>query len=210
MTPVILGLDLRRWAGSPSLLLASVALGALLGFAAPGTAAALAPVGEAYLALLEMCALPILMTALASAVARALASGEGARYLRRFALTFAVALLVAAGVGILAGAALAPGEGLGAEQRAAFGAHVLEVEGPNGAPAAAPTGGLAGFLRAMVPENVFQAAAAGAGLPLVTFCVLLGLGLGSLRDERGATAIRLALAALFVAQLYGVSLDWGD
>src|SRR5690606_30439235 len=56
-------------------------------------------------------------------------------------------------------------------------------------------GGRVGCIRGMVPENPFQAAAAGSSLPLVLFCLLVGLALGGLRNERAVTALQVTEAA---------------
>lgn len=82
----------------------------------------------------------------------------------------------------------------------------------------------------MIPDNVFGAASSGSVLPVVFFCVVAGLALGSLRSvhenlgrERqggglvvplGITlnpqgnVLHFSIAAVFVAQLYGQSLAW--
>lgn len=93
---------LRRWAASPWVLLASVGVGAGLGLWAPRAARMAAPVGEVYLDLLTMCVLPVMMTALVSAVARALGSGAGLHYLRRLSAVFVLVLLAGAAAGIAA------------------------------------------------------------------------------------------------------------
>jgi Na+/H+-dicarboxylate symporter len=185
---------LARWSASPWVLLGGVGLGALIGVVAPRAAAALAPVGEVYLDLLTMCVLPVMMTALVSAVARALNSGAGLDYLRRLAAVFAVALLAAGAVGVTVGTLVGPGGGLSPERQAMFGARVLEAEALDAGeePRAA---GLVGFVRGMVPENPFQAATAGNSLPLVVFCLLVGLALGGLRNERASTALMVTEAA---------------
>ena len=179
---------------NPWVVLGSIGIGALVGLRAPRVAAGLAPLGEIYLALLEMCVLPVMITALVSSVARAMSSGVGLRYLRRLVGVLVVGLLLAGAVGVGVGSALEPGTGLGPEQRAAFGAHVLQVEEESIAPEGRSGAGVAGFLRGMVPENVFRAAATGGSLPLVFFCLILGLALGSARNARSATALNVAEA----------------
>ena len=195
VSPVPVGERLRRWAASPWVLLASVAAGAGAGLWAPQAARVAAPVGEVYLDLLTMCVLPVMMTALVSAVARALGSGAGLHYLRRLSVVFALVLLAGAAVGIAAGTLVGPGGGLSPERQVMFGARVLEAEAGPGSGAVAQGGGLVGFIRGMVPENPFQAAAAGSSLPLVLFCLLVGLALGGLRNERAVTALQVTEAA---------------
>lgn len=186
---------LGRCAASPWVLLGSVGLGALVGVLVPRAATAVAPIGEVYLDLLTMCVLPVMMTALVSAVARALNSGAGIDYLRRLAAVFATALLVAGVVGVAVGTAVAPGGGLDPERQTMFGARVLESEEGLDAGRDPRAGGFVGFVRGMVPENPFQAAAAGHSLPLVVFCLLVGLALGGLRNEGAATALKVTEAA---------------
>ena len=61
---------------SPWAILAGIAAGVLIGLYQPSLAAKLAPTGEMYLSLLQMCVLPIMMTAIISSIAPLFAEHE--------------------------------------------------------------------------------------------------------------------------------------
>jgi proton glutamate symport protein len=197
--------QIGRWARNPWVLLGSVALGVGIGLRVPELAGRLAPWGEIYLGLLKMCVLPVLITALTSAVARAVGDRMGGRYLRRLLAVFGLGLATAAALGVAFGSGLEPGSALDRGERSLLGAYVLDAEAAPGPRPEAGARGLLAFVRSLIPENVFQAAASGGSLPLVFFCIVMGLGLGSLRDDRGTTALKV-LEAGYEALLRIV--DW--
>jgi Na+/H+-dicarboxylate symporter len=181
---------------SPWTVLASIALGAAVGLTRPDLAGALAPYGDIYLALLKMCVLPIMMAALVSSLGRLLASGRVSRYLARVVAAFGVGLLAAALLGVVLAGLLGPGRYVDEPTRLVLAREVLRAEQSSAAFVTAATHGtgLAEFLRGMIPSNVFEAASTGSVLPLVFFCVLAGLALGSLGNDRAAVALRVAEA----------------
>jgi Na+/H+-dicarboxylate symporter len=182
---------------SPWTVLASILAGAVAGLWSPAVGAALAPYGDIYLALLKMCVLPIMMAALVSSLGRLLASGQAPLYVRRLALVFGLGLLAAALFGALLATAVGPGRQVDETTRVVLAQEVLRVEQatPDHVTGPAERTGFVGFLRSIVPANVFAAASSGSVLPLVFFFVLAGVALGSLRNDRAAVALRVADAA---------------
>ena len=185
---------LSRLLISPWTVLAGIATGAVVGLTDPAAARALAPWGDIYLALLKMCVLPILIAALVSSLGRLLASGQASRYLRRLVLVFGLGLIAAAVLGVALASALGPGRYIDEATRVVLAHEVLRAEqaSPQHVSAASHATGLLGFLRGMVPSNIFAAASSGSVLPVIFFCVLAGLALGSLRNDRAAVALRVA------------------
>jgi Na+/H+-dicarboxylate symporter len=178
--------------------MASLLLGAGIGHTLPALAAAMAPYGEMYLALLKMCVLPLMMAALVSSLGRLLHEGSAQKYLGRLTLVFGSGLLIAALVGTTLASWLGPGRQIDADTRSLLAEEVLRVEqaGTREAPSQPTQGaGLLPFMRAMIPENVFSAASSGSVLSVVFFCVVTGLALGSLRNEGAAAALQVANAA---------------
>lgn len=185
---------LGRFLLSPWTVLASIVTGGAIGLWSPTVGAALAPYGDIYLALLKMCVLPIMMAALVSSLGRLLASGQAPRYVKRLALVFGLGLLLAAVFGVLLASALGPGRQVAEPTRVVLAQEVLRVEqvAPAHVTGPAERAGFVGFLRGIVPANVFAAASSGNVLPLVFFFVLVGVALGSLRNDRAAVALRVA------------------
>jgi Na+/H+-dicarboxylate symporter len=188
------GLTLGRILLSPWTVLASIGIGAALGLRAPEIAGALAPYGDIYLALLKMCVLPIMMAALISSLGRLIAGGQASRYLRRVAVVFGLGLLAAALLGVLLAVVSGPGLYIDEPTRLVLAREVLRAEmtAPVEVSSVTHGTGFAAFVRGLVPANVFAAASTGSVLPLVFFCVLAGLALGSLGSARAAIALRVA------------------
>jgi Na+/H+-dicarboxylate symporter len=182
---------------SPWTVLASILAGAVTGLWSPAAGAALAPYGDIYLALLKMCVLPIMMAALVSSLGRLLASGQAPLYVRRLTLVFGLGLLATALFGALLATVIGPGRQVEETTRVVLAQEVLRVEqvSPDHVTGPAERTGFVGFLRSIVPANVFAAASSGSVLPLVFFFVLAGVALGSLRNDRAAVALRVADAA---------------
>lgn len=164
-------------------LLAGGALGAWL----PAAGAALAPAGQMYLALMQMCVLPIILSAVTASIAR-LMRGDSAAALPRLALLFLCGLAATAIAALVAGLVLQPGSGLDLDQRIFLAHEMLKREG-DGAESGGPS--LWGLVQMIIPTNVIHAAAEGHMLALLLFSVLLGLGLGTLADGQGERAADL-------------------
>jgi proton glutamate symport protein len=180
---------LRKVTLSPWVIVAVAAIGVTLGIIRPELARAMAPVGELYLHLLEMCVLPIVLSAIALNMGRILAtSGERGRIglLAGLALSF---FLAAAVLGLAGGLIGQPGV-LDSESRDTLGyavqqsgfARDLEIamEGPYTEEVS--TNATISFLERLIPQNVFQALSEGNVLKVLFFAVLFGLALGFAPD----------------------------
>ncbi len=166
-------------------LVVGLALGALAHAAFPGAPALEAlvanlvnPIGQIFLRLLFVLVIPLILTALALAVAEL---GDLRRIGRIGALTFAYtasvsAIAVAIGVGLVN--LLEPGAGLSPALRAQLAAGAL----PGPAAAAAGRTGV-DFVVNLVPSNAIRAMADGDMLALLVFSLLLGVGLAGTPGE---------------------------
>ena len=138
----------------------------------------LEPVGTLWLNALRMTVLPLVVALLVAGIGRstetASASRLALRALRVFILLLAVGAVLGAAlsVGFLALWPVAP-EAAAALRAAATGATAVPELPP-----------LRDWLVSVIPANPFEAAAAGAVLPLVVFAVLLGLAAGRIDTAR--------------------------
>ena len=73
---------------------------------------AIAPFGNIYLSLLQMCILPVLVCAVASSLGKLVKSSNSRKSLGSMVRVFAVVLVLMSSVGILAGLIGQPGSGL--------------------------------------------------------------------------------------------------
>lgn len=186
---------LRQMLKSPWLALLSIALGSYVGVMHQSLAKSIAPLGDVYLALLEMFILPIVVTALIHAIGRIIMEGIGGRYLRRVVLVFIVGMLAASLMALIIGSIFRPGAALGEGNKKVLGETIIQYEqsgSVDDTSQAEP--GMFGFLHTMIPGNVFAAASNGNSLALVFFCIVTGIALGMLRNDKAKTALRVVEA----------------
>ena len=172
-----------------ALTFAGLALGLIAGIGLRGTPAldtllAIAqPAGTLWLKALQLTILPLVVGLVFTGISQTMAAAGGGRMTRR-AVGLFVAVLLASGtmaallVPLLLGIAPIP-------QRA--GAALA-----GGMPDPGTVPGFAEILSAMVPDNIFAAAASGAMLPVVVFVALFALAATRIADDP-----RRALAHVF-------------
>lgn len=161
-------------------LFLGILTGALLGRFGPVTALA-AFFSDIFLKLLRMVIVPLVMTSIVSGMVGIGAGQVGRLGLKTFGYYISTSLLA-----ILTGLFIVNLVGPGTGADVSLHAEVARVEAAEGA--------LSDVLRRMVPDNVFSAMAGGEILPLIFFCILLGLFITRLREEH-----REPLARLFKA-----------
>jgi len=181
---------------SPWFILACLAAGVLIGVYLPETARWAAPAGDMYLRLLQMCVLPIMVTAIISSVAGLLSSGVSGRMLIRIIIIFFAGLVVASVIGLTAGLLGKPGADLDQEAREVIGqlitAHTEEDE-----PFMTPDMELfldqdkqevpeepESFVKQIIPDNIFHALQQGHTLQILFFSLLLGVALGFISGDK--------------------------
>jgi proton glutamate symport protein len=184
----------------PMTIIAGVVLGFLVGFRFPGFSAHLKPAADIYIALLSMCVLPILVSALIWGVGQILRAKETRALVGRMAVVYGLGLLVPCVVGIAVAIAFEPGTSLGEEARATLGQQLGQAD-----PQQEQSGGLLAFVQNLVPTNVFEALSRGQFISIVFFCVLVGLALGVIRVQ-GADEALGVLNALY--QTFSTLFHW--
>lgn len=174
---------------SPWTSLAGLGGGLAFGLLAPDMAAYLARPGKLYLGLLQMCVMPIIVTAIAGSLARLTLFGQtGAVRVSRLALVFGCGLLLAALGGLLIGLIANPGGDLDPLQRKFLAERILDSEAADGG---LDVGSLWLLAEKIVPSNVIRSAASGDTLAVLVFSMLLGLGLGRLEKTQGVQTVEL-------------------
>ncbi|WNL44836.1 dicarboxylate/amino acid:cation symporter [Dyella sp. BiH032] len=160
-------LGIRFW----KRVLAGFVLGALAGWACgPASVAWFQPMGEVYVALIKMIAVPLVFFAVVNSVASLHGVQRMAALGGRTFLWFAVTAALAVGVGLLVGELTDPGLGVGQLAKAAD-YKVREV------PSAVKV------LLDVVPTNPFRALSEGKILQVIFFAALLGLALVKIGEK---------------------------
>lgn len=176
-------MNFTKLLSSPFSIASGVAVGLYLGWYQKGLVPILAPVGGLYLAILKMCILPLVITAVAGALARLLHSSDAGAHLRRIALVFTLGLFSAATIGTLVCLVIQPGH-LESSSRSALGSmvqgnEVLVALSEPDRPAKPAPSALESLIRA-VPDNIFRAMASGDNLQVLVFAIFFGLAFGTL------------------------------
>ena len=184
--------NLRRAITHPATIITGVISGLVFGFFLPEAAHSLAPFAKLYVALLSMCMLPILVTALTWGVGQMLRQEVTRSLFPRMALSYALLLLIPAAAALVVALGFDPGANLGEGASAALGRE-LAAE-----PEVASGNAIMAFLQGMVPPNVFAALSQAQFISIVFFFVLLGLALGVV-ESPGADETLRVLNALYEA-----------
>jgi proton glutamate symport protein len=190
----------RKILTHPITMLVGVVLGLVVGFHFPAFCATLKPAADIYIALLSMCLLPILVTALIWGVGQILRGRETRALVGRMAVVYVVGLLVPCVVGMVVAIGFEPGASLGHEAQATLGQHMGHAPVQQDA-----AGGLIRFIQDVVPTNVFEALSRGEFISIVFFCVLVGLALGVVRAPGADETLRVVNA---LYQTFSTLFGW--
>ncbi|MGH7339684.1 MAG: dicarboxylate/amino acid:cation symporter, partial [Candidatus Rokuibacteriota bacterium] len=117
----------------------------------------------------------------------------------RMAVVYGLGLLVPCVVGIAVALVFQPGADLGQEVQATLGQELGQASQKDQA------GGLLGFVQNIVPMNVFEALSRAQFIPIVFFCILVGLALGVVRAQGADEALGI-INALY--QTFSTLFHW--
>lgn len=160
-------LGIRFW----KRVLAGFVLGACFGWlCGPAGVPWFQPLGEVYVALIKMIAVPLVFFAVIHSVSSLHGVQRMAALGGRTFLWFAVTATLAVGVGLAVASVARPGEGVG-ELTAAANYHVRELPSP------------VKVLLDIVPTNPFKALSEGKILQVIFFAALLGLALVKIGEK---------------------------
>jgi Na+/H+-dicarboxylate symporter len=168
----------------PWITISAVILGVWLGVAQFSFLTHLQPIGEFYVALLQMCILPFLLATIPLAVRSAFTSGSGGGVIGRLIAWLIVTVLVVALIAVLVPTAMFNmmpldqatsgriGNLVGASATRVDIEFSLIADFSTGARAAMDSG-----LLAVIPTNVFSALSSNDSLRVVVFAIIFGLGM---------------------------------
>jgi Na+/H+-dicarboxylate symporter len=176
--------DVSRRLNRPSITLAAVAVALFLGIMKFPFLPQLRPIGDFYIALLQMCVLPFLLTTIPLAVRAAMRSGAVGRVVLVLAGAAALAIAAVAAASVLVPTLIFHFFDIDAATVARIGAFVggsadrVDVEfaldpARAGAATIAPESGLL----AVVPTNIFASLANNDSMRVLVFAAIFGIGL---------------------------------
>lgn len=171
--------DILHFLRSPWVNLGAVSIGIVIGIYFFPVARFLAPFGRIYIALLQMCVLPIITTAIIVSVGKLFLSGKSRHYIGKLIFVFSVGVVMSSSIGTTLALVGHPGSNLEGETRKVLGRMFLssgdeaESEGETG---------MWALLDSIVPANIFSAFSTGRSLAIVFFSILFGVAAGSIRE----------------------------
>lgn len=181
--PSLIG-RLGGWVLSPWATAGAVVLGVITGLELPATAGALKGVGEVFVALLQMCAVPLVVCGVVTSIGRVFIAGDSQRAVGRVLLVIVIGLLVTSLLAVGLGLAGRPGSGLGPEASRTLGRLLSTSEIQAGAELPLRQLPLVEFLIGAVPRNIFFALSQGHQLSILIFCILMGIAFGLTLTEK--------------------------
>lgn len=165
----------------------TVAAGAVLGIAMglnfPEQSLLLAPVGEAYIGLLKMLALPFMVSAVIYSLQGMFRHSGAGALLRRVGIVFLVTILLVATLATGASLLFAPGEGLPPQTVQALGQVIGSGAADTAIHLEPGPGGDAGeaaslSIMQLIPSNIFAALASADTMKVLVFCIFFGFAMG--------------------------------
>ncbi len=165
---------------NPWLNLGAVILGVIIGVKFLTVTQFLAPFGRIYIALLQMCVLPIITTAISVSVGKLFLSGKSKHYIGKLILVFSVGVVMSSSIGTTIALLGQPGSNLPTETRKVLGKIFLTSEQQN--EESQGETGLWALLDSIVPANIFSAFSTGQSLAIVFFSILFGVAVGSIKE----------------------------
>ncbi|MDD2716826.1 MAG: cation:dicarboxylase symporter family transporter [Candidatus Wallbacteria bacterium] len=187
------------WLLSPWTVFLGLTLGILFGIFLPHRLGKFEMLGDLYLTLLQMCALPIMLTAIMASLGKLFRSDQAGRYVKLLLILMLTVIVTATLSGIFCGVVGKVGSSLSRISRDLLGSelHKTELsEAINGNSITKPSE----ILLRLIPANIFTALSQGDFLGVLFFSVIFGLSLGLIRNETSNQIINF-LDTLFNAFL---------
>jgi Na+/H+-dicarboxylate symporter len=176
-----------HFALNPWVVIASLAAGFVTGVWLPDVGNKLGFVGDIYVDLLKMIALPFMVSAVIFSLQRLFREGGSGKLLATVGLVFASFSVAVALIGVLTLAVFQPGANLSAKTMQTFGNIVGNdlsasdtVMSLEGADEPVKSVSLSEVFASLVPSNIFAALANGETLKALVFALLFGFAVGQI------------------------------
>jgi aerobic C4-dicarboxylate transport protein len=184
-------------------VLAGIALGVALGFAAPEQAVVMQPLGDGFIKLVKMLIAPVVFTTVVVGIAQMGAMKDVGRIGLSAIVYFEVVSLLALAIGLAVVTMMNPGGGVGFDPAAADLSSIAAYTAT-----AQRASGPVEFVLGIIPDTIVGAFARGDVLQVLLFSVLVGAAL-SLMGERANRLVEIvALASKRSSSWSGSSCGW--
>jgi proton glutamate symport protein len=173
---------------SPYAIITGIISGILIGLFAEKFAHNLAPIGRLYLDLLQMCILPIMITAVASSLGHLFQSEKVAQNVKRLIIVFIAGMLLTSALGLMLALMGQPGARLEKNSKTVLGKILSQSESKAESqsspdiqttqnPTTPSSFALINFASQTIPENIFEALSRGENLKILFFSIIFGISI---------------------------------
>ena len=176
---------IKKFLSDPKTIIVGVVAGGLFGHYFKVEAQYLAPFANIYIALLSMCMLPIMVSALMWGIAQLLRNPKTANLFQRFAISYVLLLFIPCIAGLGVALIFEPGAGIDQNSAATLGSQMSQTGDGGGAV------GFLAFVQSIIPPNVFGALSKGQFIAIVFFTALVGLALGVVKSDGADETLRM-------------------
>ena len=187
----------------PAVVFGGAGIGAWVGLTNRELAMDMAPYGQIYLALLQMCVIPIMVSAVMSSLGKMfIGSGDGNLNILSIFMVFIVGMLAASIITISVATLWKPGENMSQDSKEVLGTTLAksELSGDADDVEGESSVSLLKLLKEIAPSNIFRAAGEGRNLSILFFSVLVGVAIGLLKTDESAKVVE-AVSVVYSAML---------
>jgi proton glutamate symport protein len=180
-----------QWLRSGWAVLIGAGIGAYIGLREEQYVSLVEPLGNLYLSILQMCILPILLTAISLSIGRLIKQTDNKQFLSRLVITFILSLILASTLGSIIGYVVSPGSNIDSDSLVAIGNIIIDPSKPDVEVNLFETYKTSvegeSFMKKLffmlVPSNVFNALSHGYTIKILFFAILFGFAIGSLKKQ---------------------------
>ena len=170
---------------NPWVILLSLTFGVLLGTYFPVFSVNIAFIGNIYLSLLQMCIIPLVVTAIASSFTKLMHSNVEGNLVRRMILIFVITIFFTSLVSILLGLIGNIGANLNEASQNHLGALLIQSDQL----AVKEHFSIQSIVNNVMSSNIFVAFVEGKNLSILVFAILFGVALGFITTASGKTTL---------------------
>ncbi len=189
------------WLLSPWTILISIILGSIIGFYFKALAQSLSTFGNLFLDLLEMCVIPLVISAIATSLARLIKHKDAKNYIIKMFIIFIIGLFISSVLGLIVGKVGMVGSKLSSADLHSIGQilNKQNISVDNSSIKNNPQYDI-------IPSNIVKAIANGESLSIVVFTILFGLALGLVSSHTSHTVIDFldGIFETFIKLIFGI------
>ncbi|MGM0607912.1 MAG: cation:dicarboxylate symporter family transporter [Candidatus Muiribacteriota bacterium] len=177
---------------NPYVAIAGMILGIFYGLIIEKSSPVIFGIGDLYLTYLQMCSLPIMITAIITSLGKIFCNKEASSYIKKLIFMIALFLIISSLSGFIGGLIGNPGSALSEEAKITLGNEIKTASDST----TNESTSLRELVKRIIPANIFSALSQGDILGVLFFSILLGLALGLVNIE-SSDEIFAVLDALF-------------